>query len=230
MTTVSLGFTRAATRSARRATPSFNETADHWRYRLGATQVLTPNALMSANFEAISDDGYLGSPYRVALVFGAAVPERVPSTRSSRAFQLRAIVDLGERNVVRGVYRYFWDNWGITAHTFEVGYARYFGKDWMADAFVRYHAQTGATFFSNNATADTTYVTRNRQLSDFDDVGVGAEPELHRADGAGQVQRQRSPAGWSTCTSSTASSPTCAPASCIRSTPCWRSCVVSMTY
>ena len=31
---------------------------------------------MSANFEALSDDGYLGSPYRVARVFGAAVPER----------------------------------------------------------------------------------------------------------------------------------------------------------
>jgi hypothetical protein len=173
MTTINLGFTKGSDKILKTGDASFNESADHWRYRLGATQVLTPNALMSANFEAISDDGFLGSPYRAALVFGALVPERVPSTRSSRAFQLRGIVDLGERNVVRGAYRYFWDNWGINAHTFEGGYARYFGKDWMADAFVRYHAQTGATFFSNNATSDTTYVTRNRQLSDFDDIGVG---------------------------------------------------------
>ena len=47
------------------------------------TQILTPRWLMSANFEAISDDGYLGSPYRVARVFGAAVPERNPRTRSA---------------------------------------------------------------------------------------------------------------------------------------------------
>jgi hypothetical protein len=173
MTTVSLGFTKGSDQISKKGDSSFNESADHWRYRLGVTQVLTPSALMSANFEAISDDGFLANPYRVALVFGAAVPERVPSTRSSRALQLRGIVDLGERNVVRGAYRYFWDNWGIRAHTFEVGYARYFGKDWMGDAFVRYHAQTGATFFSNNATTDTTYVTRNRQLSDFNDIGLG---------------------------------------------------------
>jgi hypothetical protein len=98
----------------------------------------------------------------------------VPRTRSSRAFQLRAIGDLGERNVVRGVYRYFWDNWGITAHTAELGYARYFGQDWMADAFVRYHSQQGALFYSDNATADTAYVTRNRQLSSFNDAALGA--------------------------------------------------------
>ena len=173
MTTVSLGFTRGADQVGKAGTEGFFDTADHWRYRLGATQVLTANWLGSANFEAISDDGFLGNPYRVALVFGAAVPERVPRTRSSRALQLRAIGDLGDRNVVRGAYRYFWDNWGITAHTFEVGYARYFGKDLMADAFVRYHVQGGALFYSDNATTDTTYITRNRQLSDFNDIGVG---------------------------------------------------------
>lgn len=173
MTTVSLGFTRGADKVGKHDDPGFDETATHWRYRLGATQILSPNWLMTANAEVMSDAGYLGSPYRVALVFGATVPERVPSTRSSRAVQLRAIGDLGDRNVVRGVYRYFWDNWGIGAHTVELGYGRYFGENWLADAFVRYHTQQGATFFSNNATADTTYITRNRQLSSFDDGAVG---------------------------------------------------------
>jgi len=173
MTTVSLGFTRGSDQVGKHNDPGFQETATHWRYRLGATQILSPNWLMTANAEVMSDEGYLGSPYRVALVFGAAVPERVPSTRSSRAIQLRTIGDLGERNVVRGLYRYFWDNWGISAHTVEVGYGRYFGEAWLADAFVRYHAQQGATFFSNNATADTAYVTRNRQLSTFNDGAVG---------------------------------------------------------
>ena len=172
MTTVALGFTKGSDKVGQKGV-GFFDTAEHWRYRLGATQVLSPNWLASANFEAISDDGYLGNPYRVALVFGAAVPERVPRTRSSRAFQVRALGDLGGRNVVRGAYRYFWDNWDVRAHTLEAGYARYFGTDWLADGFVRYHTQTGASFFSDNATSDTTYVTRNRQLSDFDNVSVG---------------------------------------------------------
>jgi len=174
MTTVSLGFTRGSDKVGKHGTQGYFDSATHWRYRLGATQILTPNWLMTANVEAISDYGYLGSPYRVALVFGAAVPERVPRTRSSRAMQLRAIGDLGERNVVRGEYRYFWDTWGITAHTVELSYSRYIGEVWLADAFVRYHSQQGALFYSDNATTDTTYVTRNRQLSTFNDAGVGA--------------------------------------------------------
>ncbi len=174
MTTISLGFTRGHDEVKKSNTPEFSETADHWRYRLGATQILSPTWVMTANFEAQSDEGFLGSPYRVALVFGAAVPERVPSTRSSRAFQLRTIGDLGERNVVTGRYRYFWDNWGITAHTLEAGYSRYFGEAWMASTYVRYHTQQGASFYSDNATTDTTYVTRNRQLSSFNDYGLGA--------------------------------------------------------
>jgi hypothetical protein len=174
MTTVSLGFTYGADKVGKHGTAGYFDTATHWRYRLGATQILSPTWLMTANFESISDDGYLGSPYRVARVFGAAVPERVPRTRSSRAVELRAIGDLGEHNVVRGVYRYFWDNWGITAHTAELGYARYIGHAWMADALVRYHSQQGALFYSDNATAETTYVTRNRQLSSFNDAALGA--------------------------------------------------------
>lgn len=176
MTTVSLGFTRGSDKVGKHGTAGYFDTATHWRYRLGATQVLSPSWLMTANFETIADDGYLGSPYRVALVFGAAVPERVPRTRSSRAFQLRAIGDLGERNVVRGVYRYFWDNWGITAHTAELGYARYLGQsqNWMVDVFARVHSQQGALFYSDNATVDTTYITRNRQLSSFNDGALGA--------------------------------------------------------
>jgi len=49
----------------------------------------------SMNFEAVNDEGYLGSPYRAARVFGATIPERVPRTRSSRAVKLRAIGDVG---------------------------------------------------------------------------------------------------------------------------------------
>ena len=173
MTTVALGFTKGEDDVGQRDVGFFDH-ATHWRYRLGATQILSPTWLAAVNFEAISDEGYLGSPYRVARVFGAAVPENVPRTRTSRAVQLRAVGDLGEKNAVTGIYRYYWDTWGLTAHTAEVGYGRYFGPDWMANTFLRYHAQQGASFYSDNATADAEYVTRNRQLSTFNDVAVGA--------------------------------------------------------
>ncbi len=175
MTTVSMGFTQGSDTIGKHNEPTFADIATHWQYRLGISQILTPRWIMSANAEAIADEGYLGSPYRIAYVFGAAVPENVPRTRSSRAVMFRLRGNLDSRDAVHADYRYFWDNWDIKAHTVEVGYSRYFGDKWLADTSLRYYKQSKALFYSDNANAATLYVSRNRQLSTFDDVGLGAK-------------------------------------------------------
>ena len=175
MTTVNLGFTRALDRVGKRGDAAFFDYAKHWQYRLGVTQILTPQWLMSANLEAISDDGFLGNAYRAARVFGATVPERNPRTRTSRALKFRLIGDLGSRDAARAEYRYFWDTWAIKAHTVEGGYSRYFGDHWLADAFVRVYSQNKALFYSDNATEQTTYVSRTRQLSSFNSYSLGGK-------------------------------------------------------
>ena len=111
MTTVSLGFTRGDDKVSKKDSPEFSDSARHWQYRLGISQILTPRWIMSFNAEALSDDGYLGSPYRAARVFGAAVPERNPRTRSGRALMLRLKGDLGSRDAMHAGYRYYYDNW-----------------------------------------------------------------------------------------------------------------------
>ena len=175
MTTVSMGFSRASDKVGKKNSPEFSDRTRHWQYRTGVTQILTPRWLASVNFEAISDDGYLGSPYRVARVFGATVPERNPRTRTSRSLKFAAVGDIGERQAVHGEYRYFWDTWGIKAHTLEGGYSRYFGEDWLADGFARYYKQSHAVFYSDNATTETLYLSRNRQLGTYDTLGLGAK-------------------------------------------------------
>ncbi|CAG1019892.1 hypothetical protein BURC_04817 [Burkholderiaceae bacterium] len=172
MTTVALGYTRASDKVGQKGI-GFFDTVKHWQYRAGVTQILTPSWIASLNFEAVSDDGYLGSPYRVARVFGAAIPERLPRTRTSRALKLRAVGELGARNAMRAEYRYFWDTWAIKAHTGELGYSRYAGERWLADGFVRLHTQKRALFYSDNASVETLYVTRNRQLGSFNSLGLG---------------------------------------------------------
>ena len=157
--------------------------ATHWQYRLGATQILSPRWLLSANAEAMADDGFLGSPYRVAQVFGSAVPERVPRTRSARALKFRLLGDISEaggpRTAVHADYRYYRDTWAIQAHTLEAGYSRYLSegglKGTLADAFVRVNRQGDALFFSDNASIETLYVTRNRQLSAFTSLSLGGK-------------------------------------------------------
>jgi hypothetical protein len=174
MTTVGLGYTYGSD-DVGKVGEGFFDHAKHWRYRVGVSQVLSPRWVANANFEVVSDSGYLGSPYRVALVFAAAVPERVPGTRTSRTMQLRVIGEVAPSLSIRGEYRYFWDTWDIHAQNFGIGAAKRFGEKWLVDAYGRYYTQTGALFYSDNATTETQYVSRNRQLSAFDSWALGGK-------------------------------------------------------
>jgi hypothetical protein len=174
MTTVGLGYTYGWDDVGKKG-EGFFDTANHERYRLGVSQILSPRWIANANFEVVSDNGFLGSPYRVALVFGAAVPENLPRTRTSRTLQFRVVGEVAPTVSVRAEYRYFWDNWEVTAHTFGIGGTTRFGERWLVDAYARYYRQDGALYFSNNATVETKYITRNRQLSDFNSVTAGAK-------------------------------------------------------
>ncbi|HYB50103.1 MAG TPA: DUF3570 domain-containing protein [Burkholderiaceae bacterium] len=175
MTTVSLGYSKGWDTVEKHNDPSFSQPANHWQYRLGATQILTPRWLMSLNFEVVDDEGFLASPYRVARVLGAAVPEVDPSTRNSRAATLRVAGSVGAQGAVHVQYRYFWDTWDIRANTEEAGYSRYVGTRWLLDGFVRHYSQDQANFYSNDFSAPMTYMSRNRQLSTFNDTAVGAQ-------------------------------------------------------
>ena len=176
MTTINLGYSRGWDTVGKRGYPAFSQKADHWQYRGGVTQILSPRWLASANVEVVSDAGYLGSPYRAARVFGAAVPETDPDTRTSRALALRTVGSVGANGAVRAEYRFFWDTWDIRASTYEAGYSQYLeGQRWLVDGYLRYYKQSHASFYSNNFTSEFTYMSRNRQLSTFDSIGVGAK-------------------------------------------------------
>jgi hypothetical protein len=185
MTTVSLGFGRGQDDVGKHGQSGYFDHATHWQYRLGATQILSPRWLLSVNGEALADDGFLGSPYRVARVFGAVVPERVPRTRSARAIKFRLLGDVSEpgglRSAVHADYRYYRDTWGIQAHTLEAGFSHYMLPGLLADTYVRLNRQGDALFYSDDASSETRYLTRNRQLSAFSSTSVGAK--LSRAVG-----------------------------------------------
>jgi hypothetical protein len=189
MSTASLGFSRGADDVGKKGSAGYFDRATHWQYRLGLTQVLTPRWLATLNLEVIADDGYLGNPYRVARVFGAAVPERDPRTRSARAVRVGARGELAGIGMLRAEYRYYWDTWAVRGHTLELGHGRQLGDAWIAEGALRLYRQQHALFYSDNASVETLYVSRNRQLSSFSDLGlqIKLSRRLSRDAGKGQI-------------------------------------------
>ena len=181
LTALNLGYTVGHDVVLRNTDPTFRETLDRYQYRVGLTQIITKNLIVDLKYESLLDDGYLNNPYRAARILGASVPERYPSTRSSHAaaLQLRQGLDLFEKQELRSAvkldYRYFWDTWGITASTVELGYQQYFNRHLLVDWHYRYYDQDKAIFYSDNFPDQFTYLARDKELSSFTSHSIGTK-------------------------------------------------------
>lgn len=179
LTTVSMGYSQGYD-----TIQPINSTELHdinrYKYRLGLTQVLTPTVLLGVGYEGVAEVGYLNNPYRYARVLGTYVPERYPGTHDSQAIAVRIVKGLSsdKRAVgesVRGEYRYFQDNWGITSNTLALAYQRYFGNNLLGELHYRYYQQTAASFYSDNFSTEMTYMARDKELSAFTDNSLGVK-------------------------------------------------------
>ncbi len=162
---------------------------DERSYSVGLTQILTRNSLISANFEVITDQGWLSNPYRSMMYadlssgsgFGLGA-EIDPSTRTSNALGLDYKYFLRWRAAVDLQYRYFTDTWHIRAHTAQLTYTQPW-RNWTFDGSVRFYEQSHADFYSDlfNSANQQNFMSRNRELSSFDSLtfGAGASYEFH---------------------------------------------------
>ncbi len=183
LTTITLGYGSGADEVSRRGDDIFSEEVDRHAYRLGLTQVITRDLILGLSYEAVADEGYLNNPYRQVryvdpddatnwLTQGEVYPE----TRVSNAVAIRGKYHLPYRAAVSGEYRFFTDDWGIDAHTVEVGYVHPFRTRWLFDFKYRFYTQSAADFFSDlfpYANAQN-FLARDKELSTFQAQGPHA--------------------------------------------------------
>ncbi len=181
LTTISLGYSRGWDDVYRNGDSAFKETADRRNYRVTLTQVLTKDLLLSVNYEAITDKGFLNNPYRSVRYLdpGNPVgysfqPEVYPKTRTSNAASANLLYYLPYRAALRAGYRYFNDDWGIGAHTAELNYTHPLRDHWIVELGYRYYQQGDADFYSDlfprkNA---RNFLARDKELSEFYDNTV----------------------------------------------------------
>jgi hypothetical protein len=199
LTTVSLSFRRGwndVFRNVKNADGSktrddtFGDQVDTRAYSVALSQILTRNLVMGLNYEAITDEGYLNSPYRSVRYVSPGDPrgfalerEIYPRTHTSNAASVRLKYYLPYRAAVEGNYRFFTDSWGVDAHTLDLGYTHPAFQRWVFDGRVRYYRQTAADFYRDLFPRQgfANFLARDKELSTFNSVtiGVGAAYEFN---------------------------------------------------
>jgi hypothetical protein len=201
LTTVNMGYSRGWDDVSEIVADSAVDVGeiDRRAYRVGVSQVMTKNLIMSFNYEARTDEGFLNNPYRNYRyedgVGGFAwAKEEYPDTRTSSAFSVggRYFVEERKSSSVYGNGRYYDDTWGISAFDVTAGYTLSTMDQWIFDISYRYYDQTKADFYSDlfPFANSQNFLGRDKELSTFSNQTIRAAVTYDmKTSGSGFVSR-----------------------------------------
>jgi len=179
MTTVRLGYSRGWDDVKSNVDSDFKEDVDRYAWRVGVSQIMTKDLVMTFDYEGRSDEGYLNNPYRQVRYEAPTAPqgflwqpEVYPNTRDSSAFAVggRYFLDGWKTSAIYSNFRYYTDSWEIDAYNVLGGYTVEIAEDWLLDLSYRYYTQSEAEFFSDlfPFVDAQNFLGRDKQISDFD--------------------------------------------------------------
>jgi hypothetical protein len=164
--------------------PNFAETMESQSFNVSVSQIITKNLILAGQYEVITDEGFLRSPYRSIRFFTDPLhqqlgPEQYPNTRSSNAVSIRAKYFLPYRAAIDTMYRFYTDTWGVLGHTAELGYVHPTNNEkWIFEARARYYTQDAADFYQDIfPRADyANFMARDKELATYSALtaGIGA--------------------------------------------------------
>lgn len=127
--------------------------------------------------------GLLATKYqRNYFTDGSLQSETLPNQRFKFPIAVRLNYFATDQVIVRTFYRFYRDNWGITAHTAELEVPVKLSSFISLSPFYRYNKQTGTRYFAGYGqhTPGTTYFTSDYDLaslnSDFYGIGIRVAP------------------------------------------------------
>jgi hypothetical protein len=147
-------------------------------YNLGLTfsQIVNKNFQMAFLVDAGYQEGLLATKFNRVYFDNASVKsENLPDTRFKLPIGMRTSYFLGDNIILRGFYRYYFDNWDIKSHTFS------FEPTIKLSAFsslsipYRYYVQNSARYFKpifQHQTAEE-FFTSDYDLSAFSSNMIG---------------------------------------------------------
>jgi len=177
-----------------------SETKTTTDFLVGITQVLSRQTLIQLNYSFGTADGYQNDPYKVlSIVDGTGaldnsslinrditarpyVYEKRPDKRNRNSLFFRTAHHLTE-DVIHFAYRYYWDDWDITSHTFDFRYRYKLDKKSYLQPHIRLYNQDAAEFYRHNLVQGTdvdaggnvslNFASNDYRLAAFDATTIG---------------------------------------------------------
>lgn len=143
---------------------------------LSYSQIVNQNFQVAFLADIISQSGYLSLPFhRVYFDDGSVHQEKLPDTRLKIPLAVRASYFLGDNVIIRAYYRYYSDDWKLTAHTAELEIPVKLTPFFSLSPFYRYYSQSAIKYFKGyqEHTAADEFYTSNYDLSKFNSNFLG---------------------------------------------------------
>lgn len=159
---------------------------------LSYSQIMNQRLQIMLIAEIVYQQGYLGLPFhRVYFSNSTVGVENLPDTRLKIPLGFRANYFLGDKVVLRSFYRYYNDDWGLSAHTLQLESSFKVTPFFSITPFYRYYTQTGVDYFAVKNLHKTTeqYYTSNFDLAKFNSNFFGAGFRVSPPKGVFGIQR-----------------------------------------
>jgi len=137
---------------------------------LSYSQIVNTRLQLMFIADIVYQQGYLGLPFhRVYFADNSLHVENLPGTRLKIPLGFRASYFIGDKVILRTFYRYYHDDWGLTAHTIDVETPVKVSPFLSITPFYRYYTQSAVDYFApyKSHTAADQYYTSNYDLSKF---------------------------------------------------------------
>ncbi len=140
-------------------------------------QVINKRVQVAVFPELVYQKGLLSTPFHRVFFTDPLVEkvEYLPEERWKIPIGLQANIFAGKRLVIRSYYRFYQDNIGIRAHTFQLELLVKVSPQFSIAPHVRFYTQTASTYFKPFGGHEVTakYYTSDYDLSAFNSVKTG---------------------------------------------------------
>lgn len=154
-----------------------SEPRDSYSASVSLSQIVNPKLQLLFIAEPTYQSGLLATRYqRVYFRNGGHSAEQLPSERKKLPLGVRANYFAGDQFIFRSFYRFYMDDWGVKAHTFELEMPVKLTPFFSVSPFYRYYSQSAADYFAPYGAHLTTepFFTSDYDLSSFHSQFFGA--------------------------------------------------------